>query len=158
MSEEALRIVKQLDDLEAVRFLTFLGEQLYEGMEEGELAGHSPGNIPGIAELERLSFEERQASLDPEISVQLAREILEYFANDEGLAPALEQAWKNHAKDEMFVGIILAAGFATSMILFAATSELEGEIFGIKFRKHVASAEMVEGLAKAVFGAIKPAG
>jgi hypothetical protein len=52
---------------------------------------------------------------------------------------------------------VLALGLAASMVLIAATTEFEGEIFGIKVKKGAASADIIKNLA-ALFGSVLPAG
>ena len=57
----------------------------------------------------------------------------------------------------MVADVVLALGLAASMVLVAATTEFEGKVFGIKFKKRAANGETIKHLA-ALFGAVLPHG
>ncbi len=157
MSNEALTIVTQMDDLEAIRFLNYFGEKLFAGIEGEPVIENIPPELrelQDLKQLQHLNRENMQVKLAPQESARVARELLEYFASDEAISPALVKAWEEYDSDELFIGAILAFGFVTSMILFVATTEIEGEICGIKFRKHRASPKLVEAVTKGTLGAV----
>jgi len=160
MSKNALEIINDLSDLDAVRFVQFLGGEIFEGITGKEVISNIPKSfrsIPGLEELENLQPDQKKIDLPPQKSIKIARDLLSYFAQDETLGPILETLWEKYKSesDELFVGAALAFGFVAGMILFTATTEIEGKIGNIKFKKKVASREIVEALAKAAFDSLR---
>ncbi len=160
MSKNALEIVNDLSDLDAVRFVQFLGGEIFEGITGKEVIANIPQSfhsIPGLKELQNLQPDQKKMDLPPQKSIKIARDLLSYFAQDEALGPILETLWEKYKNesDELFIGAVLASGFVAGMILLAATTEIEGKIGNIKFKKKVASPEIVEALAKAAFDSLR---
>ena len=160
MSKNALEIINDLSDLDAVRFVQFLGGEIFEGITGKEVISNIPKSfrsIPGLEELENLQPDQKKIDLPPQKSIKIARDLLSYFAQDETLGPILETLWEKYKNesDELFIGAALATGFVAGMILFTATTEIEGKIGNIKFKKKVASREIVEALAKAAFDSLR---
>ena len=69
---------------------------------------------------------------------------------DDSIAPALVSAWQNYKSesDELFVETVLAAGFVAAVLMFMATTEVEGQVKGVKFRKIAATPELVQAIIK----------
>ncbi len=160
MSEKAIEIVNHLSGLEAVRFVQFLGGEIFEGVSGKEVMAKIPASfhsMPEFESLEKLETDQKEMDLPPQESIQIARDLLGYFAQDATLGPVIETSWEKYREesDELFVGATLACGFVASMILFTATTEIEGQIGNIKFKKTAASKEIVEALAKAAFDCLK---
>jgi hypothetical protein len=106
--------------------------------------------IDGLARIERLTPDEAEQLLNLKTSAALARGILVELARDETFAPLIDTALASYRDDRMMADVVLALGLAASMVLIAATTELEGEVFGIKFKKGAASPEIVKNLAEIV--------
>lgn len=162
MSKKALEIINNpnLSDLDAVRFIQFLGGEIFEGMSGKDVMANIPASfhsIPELEKLKKLESDQKKMDLPPQKSIQIARDLLSYFAQDATLGPIIEISWgkfKNES-DELFIGAALACGFVASMILFTATTEIEGKVGNIKFKKTAASKEIVEALAKAAFDSLR---
>ncbi len=160
MSKNALKIINDLSDLDAVRFFQFLGREIFEDISGKEVIANIPESFRSITELEKLENlkpDQRKMDLPAEKSIKIARDLLIYFAQDEALGPIIETVWDkyNNESDELIIGTVLGIGFVASMILFTATTEVEGKIGNIKFKKNVASPEIVEAIAKAAFDSIR---
>jgi len=160
MSKNALEIIDNLSGLDAVRFVQFLGGEIFEGVSGKEVIANIPASfhsIPELEKLEKLESDQKKMDLPPQESIQIARDLLGYFAQDATLGPIIEMSWEKYRNesDELFVGAALACGFVASMILFTATTEIEGKVGNIKFKKTAASKEIVEALAKAAFDSLR---
>jgi hypothetical protein len=159
MSKNALEIISDLNDLDAVRFVQFLGREIFEGVSGKEVVANIPASyrsIPELEKLEKLESDQRKMDLPPTNSIQIARDLLSYFAQDATFGPILETSWEKYEKeDQLFIGAALACGFVASMVLFTATTEIEGKIGNITFKKKVASREIVEAISKAAFDSLR---
>lgn len=150
-------ILEKMSDTEAVRFLKHFGTMLFrETDREIILGGVSPEtwSLRELKRLQSLDAATRQRNLGPEDSARVARCILQEMAKDEEIAKAIAGAWKTYRSDELFVESILAAGFVAGLLLFVATTEIEFEIGGVKFKKQPASADVVRAVAEPFFKAL----
>jgi hypothetical protein len=157
MTESALSIVQKMSDVQAVRFLQHFGDSLFqETSRETILGGVSPeiSTLSAIRRLKALDAETRGLAVGPEESARIARAILTEMARDKNLAPVVLDAWKSYKPDELFVEAILASGFVAAMLLFMATTEIEGRVLGLKFKKSAATAEVVRAVTEPFFGVI----
>ncbi|TSD82899.1 hypothetical protein FFK22_040650 [Mycobacterium sp. KBS0706] len=77
---------------------------------------------PDLAALHAGLEERYHFALPPEISVPLARSLLDAAAGDPALAPALAAVLDAHRDTKQFVLEVLALGAAVSMVIFAATT------------------------------------
>lgn len=157
MREELVRRLETLDDFQAVRLLEYFSNQLLEGLEtpyEEVKAGLPDDFREGgpVAVFETLSAVERSDRLTPEASVQAARALLRILAEDEALAPALQEAMDTYRDDKMMALEILAVGTAVSMVIVAATSSFEGKIGKVKIKKDNATPGQLRALAKLLKG------
>lgn len=160
MSKNATEIINSLSDLDAVRFVQFLGAEVFEGISGKDVIANIPPSfhsIPELEQLEMLESDQKKMDLPAEKSIQIARDLLSYFAQDETLGPIIEVSWEKYKNesDELFVTAVLATGFVAAMIMFTATTEIEGKVGNIKFKKTAASKEIVEALAKAAFDSLR---
>jgi hypothetical protein len=155
-----------LDDFQVVRFFEHFGEQLFDSMEvplDRVKAGipEIMRDIPGFAQIENLPPDQAERLIAPAEAATLARNTLLLLGDDATLAPLIERSLDSYRDDAMVADVILAVGFVASMILIAATTEVEGTIMGVKFKKAQASAALVkavvEPFAKVVSGSPKPA-
>ncbi|HSF30836.1 MAG TPA: hypothetical protein VLK82_10250 [Candidatus Tectomicrobia bacterium] len=154
-----------LDDFQVVRFFEHFGEQLFDGIEvplDRVKAGipEAVRSIVTFAQIESLPPDQAERLIAPAEAAALARNTLFYLAEDETLAALIEKSLDSHRDDEMVADVILAVGFVASMILIAATTEVEGTILGVKFKKSEASPTLVKAIvepfAKVLSGSPKP--
>jgi hypothetical protein len=165
MSDLQTRI-NALDDFQVVRFFEHFGEQLFDGMEVPlervkEGIPEAVRDIPGFAQIENLPPDQAERLIAPAVAAALARNTLLLLEDDATLAPLIERSLDSYRDDAMVADIILAVGFVASMILIAATTEVEGTIMGMKFKKGRASAALVKAIVepfvKVVSASAKPA-
>jgi hypothetical protein len=152
--------INELDDVQIVRFFENFGQQLFAGMDVSleQIKEGIPASIraiPGFSQIENLSPDEAERLISPSESAALARNTLLILADDETLAPLVETALENYSDNEMVVDVILAAGFVASVLLVAATTEFEGEIFGVKFKKGKADADLVRAITDSFANVLK---
>ena len=57
--------------------------------------------------------------------------------------------------DELFVETILTAGFVAGMLLVLATTDIEFQVKGVKFKKHPATAEQIKAVTEPFFGLLR---
>lgn len=155
MNSNLLTRIQQLDDYQAVRFLQSFGDELFHGLQvTGEqLQASVPDTVralPAYRAITELTPEAKEAALDPEDAGQVAQAILEVMAQDEALVPALEAAMDEYRDDALVADVILAAGFAASMIIMAATTSFTATFKNVKIGKETASAELVGKVAELV--------
>lgn len=157
MSEKAIEIVKNMNDVEVVRFLEHFGKQLFEGTTPDAVRNGVSPELKALAEfreLDHLDVETRGKRLEPEDSVRIARIILQQVAQDDGLSEALVKSWEEYDPQELFVESILAVGLVASMILLVSTTEIDIEFKGIKIKKGKATAEQIKAISEPLFSAI----
>ena len=148
--------INALDDFQVVRFFEYFGQELLSSAEvspEQIKAGipDSIRTITGFAELESITPRQAKHTLDLGTSAPLvARTILLSLADDEALAPVLQEAVDTYSDEELPADVVLAVGVAVALILIAATTEFEVEIWGMKIKKSQAKRELVEAIMKGV--------
>jgi hypothetical protein len=147
--------INELDDFQVVRFFEHFGQQLFAGMDVSveQIKDGIPESIraiPGFSQIENLSQDQAERLINPAESSALARKTLLKLADDETLGPLVETTLENYSDNEMVVDVILAAGFVASVLLIAATTEFEGKIFGVKFKKGKADADLVRAITEFV--------
>lgn len=159
MTESALSIVRGISDAEAVRFLQHFGQALFEETSRDAVIVGIPGEIEALDQVKQLmtlDSETRELTIGPDDSPGIARGILMEMARDKQLAPILVSAWNDYESDELFVvEAILASGFVAALLLFMATSEIEGQVLGMKFKKGKSTPEMLRAITEPFFGAIE---
>ena len=157
MTDQALEIVRNMKDIETVRFLTHFGKMLFqETPRDVILKGIAPEveSLDAIRRLQSLGPEARQVKLGPQESVRIARKILFEMTNDDALSSALVDAWDNYESNELFVEAILASGFVAAMLMFMSTTEIEFQVKGLKFRKNAATPELVRAIWEPIVEAL----
>jgi hypothetical protein len=154
MTENLLKRIDELSNLEAIRAFEFYAERVLEGMEstpEKAIDG-IPEEFKDNALFKRaleMSDEEGAHPLPEAESVALTRELLRIFARDPVFAPSLAEALDEYEDNNLFVGEILATGVAVSMIIVAATTTFRGKIGkSIVVGKKAADANLIESLLK----------
>jgi hypothetical protein len=145
--------IEKMDDFQVVRFFEFFGQQVFEGSTASldQIKDGIPDSthaLPGFNRLENLTAEETEHLLDLSESAGLARGILLNLADDERFAPLIEAALASYTDDEMVAEVVLAVGFAVSLVLMAATTGFEGTVFGIKIVKGAATSEMIKAITE----------
>jgi hypothetical protein len=122
--------IAALSDLAAVTVCQELAAALLtrSGFSLDAAAGALPPELATNPELIalRTGLDERyHTALTPEVSVPLARSMLEVAAADPELAPTLEVVLDAHRDTKQFVLEVLALGAAVSMVIIAATTTVE---------------------------------
>jgi hypothetical protein len=145
--------INELDDVQVVRFFEHFGQQLFAGMDVSveQIKDGIPDSIraiPGFSDIENLSPDQAERLISPSESAALARNTLLILADDETLAPLVETALESYSDNEMVVDVILAVGFVASMLMITATTQVEGQMFGIKFKKSKADAKLVRAITE----------
>lgn len=145
--------IESMDDFQVVRFFEYFGEQVFEGSTaslEQIKAGvpESTRSLPAFQRLESLTEEETERLLDLSQSAPVARGMLLALADDERFASLIEAALDSYSDTEMVAEVVLAVGFAVSLVLMAATSELKGKVFGITLKKGAATPEMIRAITE----------
>jgi hypothetical protein len=114
----------------------------------------------GFAHLEHLSPDAAEHPLEPSVSVATARHMVMHLADDDAFGPLLEKTLDTYQDDKLVADIILAVGLVAAVLLIAATTEFEGEVAGIKFKKGKTDATMVKAItepfAKVLSTIVKP--
>jgi hypothetical protein len=125
--------IEGLSDYQAVRLLEQCSERVFDGLV-------TPGDelVLGVADQLRESPElgaalgltpaQRDAPLSEAVSAEVARALLRRLAEDPDLAPLVEKSLDEYRDDELMVGAILATGVAASMVIVAATTQLEAKL------------------------------
>lgn len=158
IKEKAKEIVDNMSDAEAVRFLKHFGESLFrETPRQSILEGIAEENakLTEMQDLMALDVNTRKTALNIKDSGYLARSVLEGMVQDEALASAIVSTWKGYKSDELFVGTILTAGFVAGMLLVVATTEIEFQVKGVKFKKHPATSEQIKAVTEPFFGVLR---
>lgn len=145
--------IEKMDDFQVVRFFEYFGEQVFEGstasldqIKDG--VPEATRALPAFQRLENLTEEETERLLDLSQSAGVARGMLLVLADDERFAPVIQAALDSYSDTEMVAEVVLAVGFAVSLVLMAATSELKGNVFGITLKKGAATPEMIRAITE----------
>jgi hypothetical protein len=80
----------------------------------------------------------------------VARTILLSLADDATLAPLLQEAVDTYSDEELPADVVLAVGVAVALIVIAATTEFEAEMWGMKIKKRQAKPELVAAMMQGV--------
>jgi hypothetical protein len=146
--------ISAFDDFQVVRFFEYFGQELLSSAEvsQEQIKAGIPDAIraiTGFAVLESITPDQAKHTLDLETSAPLvARTILLNLADDETLAPLLQEAVDTYSDEELPADIVLALGVAVALVLIAATTEFEAEVWGMKIKKSQANRELVEAIMK----------
>lgn len=156
--------IEKMDDFQVVRFFEYFGQQVFEGSTASleQIKNGIPEStraLPAFQRLENLTEEETERLLDLSQSAPVARGMLLALADDERFAPLIEAALDSYSDTEMVAEVVLAVGFAVSLVLMVATSAFKGTIFGCEVTKTGATPEMIraitEPLSNIVTGLVK---
>ena len=157
--------IQGLDNFQVVRFFRHFSRQLVGGatVSVNQIKNGIPDAtraLEGFEQIENLTPDQAERSLEPSVSAAMARNILVHLADDAEFCPPIERALDTYRDDELVADVILAVGLVASVLLIAATIEFEGEVAGIKFKKGKADSEIVKAItepfAKALSTIIKP--
>jgi hypothetical protein len=145
--------INEFDDFQVVRFFEYFSQELLSGAEvsQKEIKEGIPDYIravTGFSEIENISSEQAKQKLDLDTSAAVTRTILLNLTDDETIAPLIAEALETYSDEELVADVVLAVGAAIALVLIAATTEFEGEAFGIKFKKGKADAEIIEAITK----------
>jgi hypothetical protein len=156
--------VRAMDDFQVVRFFEAFGQQLlagsvtsFDAIKKG--VGGSTRSLAGWQRVESLTPEQAVQVLEPTQAAATARDVLMHLADDPTFGPLMDKFLASYRDDELVADVVLAVGLVATVILLAATTEFEGEIAGVKFKKGVADPKtikaVVEPFAKALGGLVK---
>lgn len=145
--------IEKMDDFQVVRFFEYFGQQVFEGStasldEIKDGVPEATRALPSFQQLESLTEEEAERLLDLSQSAGVARGMLLVLADDERFALLIEAALDSYSDTEMVAEVVLAVGFAVSLVLMAATTELKGSFFGVKGVKGAATPEMIRAITE----------
>ena len=145
--------IEAFNNARVVRFFKYFSQKIFSGLDsslEDVLAGvpDSIRNTDSFAQIEQLASEDIQDNLNLEQSALIARKVLLSLATDETFEQILDTALDRFDDSELGAGNIIAVGAAVSMILVTATTAVEGEVFGIRFKKKTADTELVKLVTK----------
>jgi hypothetical protein len=155
MTAQLIDRIQQLDDHTAIRILEHFAGQVFEGLET-PVDVMVDGVVPEVKNTEffnyalNLTETEQSQPLTTQQSAEVARMLLMYFAPDPVLGPALTLTFNEYKDDQLMVGAILATGVAVSMIIVAATTQLDGQIGGMRIKKGAATPKQIEALSKLI--------
>ena len=124
-------------------------------------------NADSMAEvsiLARLESDTLKRDFEQEEGAHFGRVVLEYLAGEPALSPLVDEAITEvQDSDLLVVETLLAVGFVVNLTLLVATTEIEVETGSDgktrwKFRKGVASTELVKSLVDPLTKFLKPGG
>jgi hypothetical protein len=153
--------INAMDDFQVMRFFEHFGRELLGQIDAplDQLLAGVPAALRKEAvftHIEQLGEADAERAMPAADAVLFVRGTLLQLADDRQFAPLLDAILADYRDDAMVVDIILAVGFAASMVLLVATTGIEIRIGNVKIKKETASADMVrailEPLSK-VFGA-----
>jgi hypothetical protein len=156
--------VRAMDEFQVVRCFEAFSQQVLAGARTplDAIKEGVPASIRSLAEWQRVeSLTPKQAEqvLEPRQAAETARNILMNLADDPTFGPLMDRFLASYRDDELVADVVLAVGLAASMILLMASTEVEGEIAGVKFRKRKVDPAMVKALfqpfAKTLVGQLK---
>lgn len=155
MSEQLYERIQQLDDHTSIRLLEAFSDRVFEGMETpvGEMVNNVIPEVKNTAFFQQalsLSEAEQSRPLPEQQSAEIARTLLLVFALDPDMAPVLAQTLDDYRDDRLMVGAILATGIAVSMIIVAATTQLEIKTANTKIIKKPLSEDLQKTLLNAL--------
>jgi predicted nucleic acid-binding protein len=133
--KKALDIVQNIDDVQAVMMLKQIYQDIFTKISLKEINQHID-NQESVSMLKNLDVDDLKQNIDPEQSVELTRKVLLGFASDENLSDLILHNWEKIEKDDsLMIETIVTLGLLANLTLFMATTELEFECKGIKFKK-----------------------
>ena len=143
--------IQAMDDFQVVRFFEAFGEQLLSGSRTSldDVKSGVPASARGVAgwqQLENLTPEQADQVLPPAEAAATARHVLLQLSNDPTLGPLLEKFAGTYRDDELVADVILAVGLVASVILVAASTEFEGKLAGVTFKKGKVDPETLKAL------------
>jgi predicted nucleic acid-binding protein len=153
--KKALDIVQNLDDVQAVMMLKQIYQDIFTKISLKEINQHID-NQESVSMLKNLDVDDLKQNIDPEQSVELTRKVLLGFASDENLSDLILHNWEKIEKDDsLMIETIVTLGLLANLTLFMATTELEFECKGIKFKKKGANADQIKAVLSPLTELIK---
>lgn len=159
MNEELVLRIRELDNFRLLRFFDKFGRDIVSSIDLDRESlinqmSSTARDLPEVSSVLDLSAEQAQKSLSTSDAVAVARNTLEAMASNPNFEDGLKDALDGYIDDEMPASVILALGFAASMIIVAATTRLrikfeDGKVKG-EIVKEVASTEMVTGVVESL--------
>lgn len=154
--KEALAIVTNLNDVQAVSLLKQLNRNLFQAVAFNEVRDHLQTGGDDITLLKNLDIEMKKQTLNPEDSVKLTKHILMAFAQSNELSPALVQSWEEIKNDDsLFIGTIVAIGLLANLTLLLASTGIEFKVGNLKIKKTTADAGMIKEIVSPITELIK---
>lgn len=156
--------VQAMDDFQVVRFFEAFSEQLLAGSNtplEAIKSGipASTRTVTGWRQIEDLTPAQAEQILSPADAAATARHVLGHLADDATFGPILETFLASYRDDELVADVVLAIGLVASVLLVAASTEFEGKIAGVTFKKGKVDPETLKALvgpfATALTGMLK---
>lgn len=152
---KALDIVKNLDDVQAVKMLKQIYRDIFKSIPYEKIKQNVEGK-ESVSILRKLDPDIMKQNIDPDHSVELTRNMLLCFAGDKNLSALVIDAWKKvENDDELMIGMIITLGIIVNLTLFMATSEVEFEFKGAKIKKGTANADQIKAVLSPLTELIK---
>lgn len=144
----AEQIVDGLNDVQVVAMVKRIGANLAGALPRERLTA-----APEVAnDVAVLTGADPRTMLDPVVSVQASRRLLEALAADPGTAALILQAWAEVEQDDsLFIETIVALGLIANLTLFLATSDIKVKVKGIEIKKSRASADVIRAVLEPIF-------
>lgn len=153
--QEAVEIVQKLNDVQSVMMLEHIYKDIFSTFSYEEIQQNVKDNS-SVSMLGKIDNDTLKQTIEPEQSVELTRKMLVCIANDPTLSCFVTNAWEEVEKDDsLMIGTIITLGIIANLTLFMATSELEFEYKGIKYKKTAATGEQIKAVLSPVTELVK---
>jgi hypothetical protein len=143
--------IRAMDDFQVVRYFETFSRHLLAGSstsfdEVKNGIDASTRAVAGWNKVESLTPQQAKQLLPPAEAASTARNILLHLADDATFGPLLEEHLASYRDDELMVEMVLAVGLVASVLMVVASTEFEGKIAGVKFKKGKVDPETLKAL------------
>jgi hypothetical protein len=153
--QKAFEIIQNLDDVQSVKMLKQIYKDIFKAIPFDEVK-RSAGDNESVSLLCNLDTDMMRHNFEPEQSVDLTKNMLLAFAEDENLFWLVINAWEKIENDDsLMIETIITLGLIANLTLFMATTEAEFEIKGVKIKKGIANAEQIKAVLSPLVELIK---
>lgn len=151
--------IRVLDDFQMVRFFDRFSRRLIAGttVSLDEIRVGIPDvtrALEGFTDLENMTPERAERSLEPSISAVVARSILLKLAYDSDFGPLIERALETYRDEALVASATLARGLVASVLLIIATTEFRAKGPNWEFVKKGADPQLVKAVTEVCVKAI----
>ena len=124
---EVMEMVNKLSDSESVMAAQELFDTVFTEIDYDAMVKNST-EFPELQDILKIDDSKLESDLSASESIQLSRIVLQNFAANPGLAPAVTDACEKVKKqDDLFVGAILAFGLVVNLTLLIASTSVSIE-------------------------------